>query len=231
MKTYEICGIVDVNMYNTILMPDFVLEQEYKSEEEEQRLWDRFNLTAYVAIIRKRAVIELKKLLENLPKELQCRYVEDSAEIVMPHEYNYGGDFLRFKMTAECELSQPQMQTYLSTEFESDWDAEFGSAYRIMEYITENYTLEEFCMESNLSDHFPYILQFHYVSTDSDPDTLIWIAFANPLSADQVSELEDSITSYLDSVPAWEMGELIKDVLSEAGYEFTILHPNLTIYL
>ena len=83
----------------------------------------------------------------------------------------------------------------------------------------------------SVSNPVPYILEFHYESVDSDPDTLIWIAFASPLSSEQVSELEDSITSYLDSVPDWEMEELINDVLSEAGYEFTILSPNLTIYL
>ena len=103
----------------------------------------------------------------------------------------------------------------------------FGNEYMYYEAILREW--QESIRDSKPS--LPYILEFHYESIDSDPDTLIWIAFANPLSSKQVSELEDSITSYLDSVPDWEMEKLINDVLSEAGYEFIILSPDLTIYL
>ena len=78
MQEYTITGIIDVNLYNSLLSPEIVFEDETDNDA----LWERFDLDAYVSEICKCAFNELKKLLKKLPAELCCRCVEGSAEIV-----------------------------------------------------------------------------------------------------------------------------------------------------
>lgn len=151
MRTYEIWGVIDVNMYNSLLSPEFTLETDEDTEmnAERERLWQRFNMDKYSALICKRAVIELKELLKQLPSNMRVRYVEGSAEIYSPPWYNYGGDELIFKIRALSHRSQKGMQRYLDRFFSDEWNAEFGPDYRIYEYIRENMGLEDFLTEED----------------------------------------------------------------------------------
>ena len=144
MQEYTITGIIDVNLYNSLLSPEIVFEDETDNDA----LWERFDLDAYVSEICKCAFNELKKLLKKLPAELCCRCVEGSAEIVCSHDHSIFNDFFRFRLQAESNMTQEAMQCYLSDFFAEDWNAEFGADYRIHAYLCENATLECFMKEN-----------------------------------------------------------------------------------
>lgn len=147
MNTYHLSGIIDVGMYNSLLSPEVALDTPNRCEAENERLWDRFDVSAYIAFVCERAVIELKKLLAQLPAELHAAYVEESARIVSPRYYNHLTDRLYFSITADSELNEDEMQRYLTGFFANDWDAEFGPDYQIHTYIQGNMTLEDFKKE------------------------------------------------------------------------------------
>ncbi|MDO4846095.1 MAG: hypothetical protein Q3977_05705 [Oscillospiraceae bacterium] len=140
MQEYTITGIINVGLFNSLLSPEIVFEDEV----DDDALWERFDLDAYIGEICRRAVEELKKLLQKLPAELCCRCIEGSAEIVRSHDYSIFSDLFRFRLQAESEMTQESMQRYLSDCFEEDWNAEFGAGYRIHAYLRENATLECF---------------------------------------------------------------------------------------
>ena len=151
MRTYEIWGVINVNMYNSLLSPEFTLETDadIEMDAERERLWKRFDIKKYTAFICERAVIELKVLLKQLPSNMRVRYVEGSAEIYSPPWYNYGGVELIFKIRALSHRSRKGMQRYLDRFFMDEWNAEFGPDYRIYEYIRENMGLEDFLTEED----------------------------------------------------------------------------------
>lgn len=143
MQEYTITGIINVGLFSSLLSPEIVFEDE----TDDDALWERFDLDAYVGEVCRRAVEELKKLLKTLPAELCCRYVEGSAEIVRSHDYSIFNDFFRFRLQAEREMTQNAMQRCLSDFFAADWNAEFGADYRIHAYLCENTTLGCFTKE------------------------------------------------------------------------------------
>ena len=51
------------------------------------------------------------------------------------------------------------------------------------------------------------------------------------LSSDTVGELEDSISSYTESVPTWSFDQLIHDVLSAAEISHWIITPRHTFHI
>ncbi len=157
MRTFNITGIVDVNMYNTLLDPAVTLDDEFDelSEAERDALWDRFDVTAYTANVRKLAVCELRKLLTRLPAPLRCAYVEDSAFIDSPKYYNDRGDELRFQLSADTDMSEAAFQAYLDDFFREDWSAEFGPDYHIYAYIKENLTIYSFLKEAEQCENLP----------------------------------------------------------------------------
>jgi len=150
MREYEIWRIVDVNMYNSLLSPDFTLERMAENDAQQAEidaLWNRFDFKKYSDFVCERAVIELKKLLKRLPDSMRVRYVEGSAEIYSPPYYNYGGDELIFRIRARSHRSQKSMQRYLDNFFREEWNKEFGSDYAIYEYIRENKGIEDFLLD------------------------------------------------------------------------------------
>ena len=150
MREYEIWRIVDVNMYNSLLSPDFTLERMAENDAQQAKidaLWKRFDFEKYSDFVCERAVIELKKLLKRLPRSMDVRFVEDSAEIYSPPYYNYGGDELIFRIRARSHRSQKSMQRYLENFFREEWNKEFGSDYAIYEYSRENKGIEDFLLD------------------------------------------------------------------------------------
>ena len=150
MREYEIWRIVDVNMYNSLLSPDFTLERMAENDAQQAKidaLWNRFDFVKYSDFVCERAVIELKKLLKRLPDSMRVRYVEGSAEIYSPPYYNYGGDELIFRIRARSHRSQKSMQRYLDNFFREEWNKEFGPDYAIYEYIRENKGIEDFLLD------------------------------------------------------------------------------------
>lgn len=150
MREYEIWRIVDVNMYNSLLSPDFTLERMAENDAQQAEidaLWNRFDFKKYSDFVCERAVIELKKLLKRLPDSMRVRYVEGSAEIYSPPYYNYGGDELIFRIRARSHRSLKSMQRYLDNFFREEWNKEFGPDYAIYEYIRENKGIEDFLLD------------------------------------------------------------------------------------
>lgn len=40
-----------------------------------------------------------------------------------------------------------------------------------------------------------------------------------------VNEISDSISAYMESVPAWDFEKLVRDVLDASGYKYEIITP------
>lgn len=75
------------------------------------------------------------------------------------------------------------------------------------------------------------VLGFHFASIDGSPDTSILVLLDRQLSEDVLARLEDSISAYIDSVPAWKFEQLIHDVLSAENIGHWILTPTHTFHI
>lgn len=145
-RLYRLRGGVDVNMDHTMLDPDFALdvESEKLSDDEKDALWGRFDLAAYRRKILGLAVPLLKEQLRKLPPELDATLLPESVCVFSPHDYSYGGDELFFTIEARSDLPEKDMQALLDRTVQEDWQAEFGSQYRIYERLTENDSIFDF---------------------------------------------------------------------------------------
>ena len=86
----------------------------------------------------------LKQIIEHSFSCMQASLVPGSASICSPRDYSYGGDELRFEMEAQSDVTDAEMQAQLDSAVHDDWNAEFGSHYRICEKLIENYTIYDF---------------------------------------------------------------------------------------
>ena len=146
IRRYSLRGGVDVNMYNTLLEPDFALnvDAEYYTDEEEKAIWDRFDIDAYRKMVQEIAIPLLSEKTEQAFAFCCGILIPDSVSIYSPHDYSYGGDELRFSIEARSELPESEMQKLLDAAVREDWNAEFGSHYRISEQLGERYTIYDF---------------------------------------------------------------------------------------
>lgn len=146
LHRYSLRGGVDVNMYNTLLEPDFALnvDSENYSDEEEKSIWDRFDIDAYRKKVKEISIPMLNEKVEQAFAFYSGVLILDSVSVYSPHDYSHGGDELRFSIEACSELSESEMQTLLDAAVRDDWNAEFGSHYRISDHLGENYTICDF---------------------------------------------------------------------------------------
>lgn len=146
LRRYSLQGGVDVNMYNTLLEPDFALNVDAESytDEEEKSIWNRFDIEAYRKKVKDIAIPLLSKKIEQAFAFCSGVLIPDSVFIYSPHDYSYGGDELRFSIEARSELLESEMQQLLDAFVREDWNAEFGSHYRISEKLGDNYTIYDF---------------------------------------------------------------------------------------
>ena len=75
------------------------------------------------------------------------------------------------------------------------------------------------------------VLEFHYDSIDGSPDTSILVLLDTCLPDDRLAALEDSISAYIEGVPAWAFEKLIHDVLSAENIGHWILTPTHTFHI
>ena len=75
------------------------------------------------------------------------------------------------------------------------------------------------------------VLEFHFDSIDGSPDSTILVLLESEPTADTIGMLEDSISSYTESVPAWSFEQLIHDVLSAADISHWIITPTHTFHI
>ena len=75
------------------------------------------------------------------------------------------------------------------------------------------------------------VLEFHFDSIGGSPRTSILVLLEGELPMDVIGRLEDSISSYTDSVPAWGFEQLVHDVLSAEGVSHWILSPTHTFHI
>lgn len=146
LRRYSLRGGVDVNMYNTLLEPDFALnvDAEYYTDEEEKAIWDRFDIDAYRKKVQEIAIPLLSGKIERAFAFCGGVLIPDSVSIYSPHDYSYAGDVLHFSIEARSELPESEMQTLLDSAVRDDWNAEFGSHYHISEQLGENYSIYDF---------------------------------------------------------------------------------------
>lgn len=154
MKEFNISGIVNVSLYQSIIEPEVALGEcsEYPKNEfdsYDDAVWDRFDADMYREKVKELAVVELKALLATLPEAWRCEYVEGSAEIHYAYEHNIL-DRLYFKVTHSgksvhgWDISEKTLQDYLTSFFLKDWEAEFGAQYRIYAHLGDNHTIGDF---------------------------------------------------------------------------------------
>ena len=146
LRRYSLRGGVDVNMYNTLLEPDFALNvnAENYTDEEEKAIWDRFDIDAYRKKVQEIAIPLLSGKIERAFAFCGGVLIPDSVSIYSPHDYSYAGDELHFSIEARSELPESEMQTLLDSAVRDDWNAEFGSHYHISEQLGENYSIYDF---------------------------------------------------------------------------------------
>lgn len=146
LRRYSLRGGVDVNMYNTLLEPDFALnvDAENYTDEEEKAIWDRFDIDAYRKKVQEIAIPLLSEKTERTFAFCGGVLIPDSVSIYSPHDYSYAGDELHFSIEARSELPESEMQTLLDSAVRDDWNAEFGSHYHISEQLGENYSIYDF---------------------------------------------------------------------------------------
>ena len=75
------------------------------------------------------------------------------------------------------------------------------------------------------------VLEFHFDSIVGSPDSTILVLLESEPTADTIGMLEDSISSYTESVPAWSFEQLIHDVLSAADISHWIITPTHTFHI
>ena len=139
MYKNRLSGIIDVGMYNSILSPDVTLDNSDNEITDEQ--WIKFNPSKYKELVLQYAIEELKKLLKQL--SFKCEYVENSASIWSPSEYNWMTDTLEFEVMTEKQLTDKELKQLIETELHDEIHQEFNATYNIYESITENHGIEE----------------------------------------------------------------------------------------
>ena len=151
IRTYALRGGIDVAINQTLLEPDFALRLEdvYLTDEAEYALWRRFDPDAYCAKVLELALPLLEQQLAHMPQYLHVQLVPGSASIYSPHDYSISNDELRFSIRAHSSLSEKEMQKLLDDTVREDWNAEFGSQYRIYEKLSENYSIYDFLREGD----------------------------------------------------------------------------------
>lgn len=75
------------------------------------------------------------------------------------------------------------------------------------------------------------VLEFEFASIDGGPETTILVLLTCLPSSDKLKELEDSISAYIESVPALKFDQLIHDVLSSENIGHWILAPTHTFHI
>lgn len=140
MRKFNLSGVIDVDMYQGFLNPDYAFERDDPSEEQ----WDNFSIDKYVELVLELAIKELKKMLATLPERLRCEYVEGGGQIWSPKYYNYQTDTLEFSVVSDYVGSEQEYQKEIDAFFKTDWDAEFSAAYRIFDIITSDYLIDSF---------------------------------------------------------------------------------------
>lgn len=151
VRTYALHGGIDVSIYQTLLNPDFALhiEDEHITDDAEYALWCRFDPDAYCAKVLELALPLLEQQLARMPQHLHVQLVPSSVSIYSPHDYSISNDELRFSIQAHSSLSEKEMQKLLDDTVRDDWNAEFGSQYRIYEKLSENYSIYDFLREGD----------------------------------------------------------------------------------
>lgn len=139
---HNISGIIDVNMYHSLLDPSFTLGRDGEAVE---KTWERFDAQKYNALVCDLAVEELEKLLEQLPSDKRCVYIPGTASIYANYMNNILDRFyFKVKTDDSVGMEETRLQEYLCDYFLSDWNAEFGAAHRISEFISSHYVIGDF---------------------------------------------------------------------------------------
>lgn len=69
------------------------------------------------------------------------------------------------------------------------------------------------------------LLRFKFVAVDGmDTDVDIFV-LTSAITNDEKSEIEDAISSYIDSVEDWQYEELINDVFASFDLDYKIVSP------
>jgi hypothetical protein len=129
-------------MYQSVLCPSFTLGRDGTADANE---WQRFDAAKYKTLVCELAVEELEKLLERLPADKCCVYIPGTASVYANYAHNILDRFY-FKVRQDdiAGMDEARLQEYLCDFYIKDWEAEFGAAHRISEFISSNYGVGDF---------------------------------------------------------------------------------------
>ena len=69
------------------------------------------------------------------------------------------------------------------------------------------------------------LLRFKFVNVDGmDTDIDIFV-LTDDITNDKKHEIEDAISSYIDSVEDWQYEELVKDIFASFDLDYKIVNP------
>lgn len=71
-------------------------------------------------------------------------------------------------------------------------------------------------------------LRFHFAPSNGEKDSSVLVLLDSALTDTQTDELEDSIASYIESVPEYDPHQLVRDVLTSANVTYCTVSPKHT---
>lgn len=75
------------------------------------------------------------------------------------------------------------------------------------------------------------VLAFHFVEIDGMPEARILVLTERRLKEQEISELEDSISSYMESMAAVDYEQVIRDVMNATEIGYWPLTPQTTFFI
>lgn len=74
------------------------------------------------------------------------------------------------------------------------------------------------------------VIRFNYVDVDGMGTNVDIFVLIDKISNDLRNQIENAISSYIDSVEDWQYEELVCDVLNSFGLDYEIINP-VTFYI
>lgn len=69
------------------------------------------------------------------------------------------------------------------------------------------------------------LIKFHFVDTDGMGTDIDILVLTHEVSNDLRDEIEDAISSYINSVEDWQYEELINEIFSSFDLDYEIINP------
>lgn len=156
----------------------------------------------------------------------------ESYIVGFSHESDYAYSEIR-EALSQYAMQHPEYLLELQYECEDDED---HHRIRFMDSDMEEYDqISVFppftrLTHSSENDELP-VLAFHFVEMDGMPEARILVLTERRLKEQEIGELEDSISSYMESTAAVDYELAVRDVMNATDIGYWLLTPQTTFYI